>query len=103
MVNVNGGSMLVPIQPGGASFQNTNGFSGQQQGNFSGSNFQNRMNTPFQPRFPQHQQAASVPQSNFVPRKIGQVGGVDVLSTRPATESRPQIGMFTGESSNSSN
>ena len=83
---MNGGNILVPIQPSGQSFQITNGFNaGMQQGIYP--SYQNRMNTPFQPRFQQSTNIPNIPQENFIPRKIGQVGGVDVLSTRPFTDS----------------
>jgi len=89
---------LVPIQPSGPGFPgNTNGF--QQQGVYP--SYQNRINPQFQPRFGQPPPTTNIPQGNFVPRKIGQVGGVDVLSTRPA-ESRPQTGMFPVDPTNSS-
>lgn len=96
------GTGIVPIQseggPGGQIFTNgTNGFNnglGGPQGSFPG-NYQNRMNGAgggpgFQARFPQPQ-SQNIPPCNFVPRKIGQVGGVDVLSTRPP-ETRSQMG-----------
>jgi hypothetical protein len=85
----------------GQNFPNaTNGFN-HGQGAFPGS-YQNRMSSPgFQPRFPQQltpQQSQNIPPpGGFVPRKIGQVNGVDVLTTRPP-ETRPQKSMFQDQS-----
>ena len=101
--NTNGSSILVPLQTGNQNFPpSTNGFNGH-SGNSYPSGYQNRMNTPYQPRFQQQQQSQNVPPpTNFVPRKIGQVGGVDVLSTRPP-ETRPtQMGNFP-DNTNQSN
>lgn len=84
--------ILMPVQSGGSNF--TNGFTNGHSQSFNSSGFQPRMNTQYQPRFQQQQQQQSSNiAGNFVPRKIGQVGGVDVLSSRPA-EPRNHMGIF---------